>query len=62
MKAEPMWLGLIAIVLFIFLIMLIQGNSSQINYEDLTYENEEGLELLEDEVLLLMDEEEEEYL
>ena len=42
--------------------MLIQGNSSQINYEDLTYENEEGLELLEDEVLLLMDEEEEEYL
>ncbi len=57
-----MWLGLIAIVLFIFLIMLIQGNSSQINYEDLTYENEEGLELLEDEVLLLMDEEEEEYL
>lgn len=57
-----MWLGLIAIVLFIFLIMLIQGNSSQINYEDLTYENEEELELLEDEVLLLMDEEEEEYL
>jgi len=59
MKAEPMWLELIAIFLFIFLIMLIQGNSSEINNEDFTYENEEELELLEDEVLFFMDEEEE---
>ncbi len=37
-----MWLGLVAIFLFIFLIMLIQGNSSQRNIEDVEYENEEG--------------------
>ena len=43
------------------LIMLIQGNSSEINNEDFTYENEEELELLEDEMLFFMDEEEEDH-
>jgi len=62
MKAEPMWLGLIAIFLFIFLIILFQGNSTHVNNKDLIYENEEELELLELEMLFFMDEEEEEYL
>jgi len=57
-----MWLGLIAVFLFIFLILLLQGNSSHVKHEDLIYETEEELELLEDEMLLDMDEEEEDYL
>lgn len=57
-----MWLGLVAIFFFVFILLLLSRNASQVNNEDLIYENEDELELLEDEILLFMDEDEEDHL